>query len=89
MPKFCKFIGSRFYGSLAFYSVVSTKPLASADYYNDTFGSPVVSSLNVASITEVVFHVVLRYAGAPAGFQARVGKDLFDKVRREAPKFFF
>jgi len=25
-------------------------------------------------------------AGAPARFQARVGKHLFDKIRREAPK---
>jgi len=28
-------------------------------------------------------------AGAPAGFQARVGKHLFDKIRREASKNFF
>jgi len=27
--------------------------------------------------------------GAPAGFQARVGKHLFDKIRRKAPKNFF
>jgi len=27
-------------------------------------------------------------AGAPARFQARVGKDFFNKIRREAPKFF-
>ena len=28
-------------------------------------------------------------AGAPARFQARVGKHMFDKIRREAPKNFF
>ena len=29
------------------------------------------------------------YIGAPARFQARVGKHLFDKIRREAPKKIF
>ena len=39
-----------------------------------------------------VFHkpwMLLVGSGAPARFQARVGKHMFDKIRREAPKKFF
>jgi len=32
---------------------------------------------------------MLLNTGAPTRFHARVGKHLFDKIRREAPKIFF